>query len=120
VLANASSLLRLFWILLENAIKYTPSPGRIEVTLSHQQANAVVAIKDNGIGIQEKEIPLIFQRFYRTDPSRGQVDGSGLGLAIAKWIADVHHAELTVISAVNEGTTFRVSLQTTRAPQPSM
>jgi signal transduction histidine kinase len=70
VLANASSLLRLFWILLENAIKYTPSPGRIEVTLSHQQANAVVAIKDNGIGIQEKEIPLIFQvRSTREQPS---------------------------------------------------
>jgi heavy metal sensor kinase len=117
VLANASSLSRLFWILLDNAVKYTPSPGHIEVTLSNEQTNVVVAIKDNGIGIQEEEIPLIFQRFYRTDPSRSQVDGSGLGLAIAKWIASVHHADLTVTSAINQGTTFRISLPNMTAPR---
>ncbi len=120
VLANPSSLSRLIWILLDNAVKYTPSHGRIEVTLRHEQANAIVAIKDNGSGIREEEIPLIFQRFYRTDPSRGQVDGSGLGLAIAKWIADVHHTELTVSSALNCGTTFQVSFATAAAPRLSI
>jgi heavy metal sensor kinase len=120
VLADTSSLSRLIWILLDNAVKYTPSHGRIEVTLRHEHASAIVAIKDNGIGISEEEIPLIFQRFYRTDPSRGQVDGSGLGLAIAKWIADVHHTELRVTSALNHGTTFQVSFPTTAVPRPAI
>ena len=109
VLGDFASLRRLFWILLDNAVKYTPSPGRIEVSLSSSAHELVVAVRDNGIGISEKDLPRIFDRFYRADPSRGQIEGSGLGLSIAKWIAEIHRARLSVASAVHSGTTFEVA-----------
>jgi signal transduction histidine kinase len=61
------------------------------------------------MGIAQADLPHIFDRFYRTDPSRSQVEGSGLGLAIAKWIAEMHHAEISVTSAERQGTIFRVA-----------
>lgn len=103
-----ASLRRLVWILLDNAFKYTPSPGRIDVRLSASSREAMVTVCDNGIGIPESALPRIFDRFYRADPSRGQVEGSGLGLSIARWIADTHHANLAVSSKEDAGTTFRV------------
>lgn len=102
------NLRRLFWILLDNALKYTPSPGRIDVSLTATAAEATVAVRDNGIGIPESALPRIFDRFYRADPSRSQVEGSGLGLSIARWIADMHRASLRVSSVENAGTTFSV------------
>lgn len=109
VLGDFASLRRLFWILLDNAVKYTPSPGRIEVSLRSSAGGLVVAVRDNGIGIAKEDLPRIFDRFYRADPSRGQVEGNGLGLSIAKWIADLHRARLSVASAVHSGTTFEVA-----------
>jgi heavy metal sensor kinase len=103
------SLRRLLWILLDNALKYTPAPGQIKVTLS-AAAEATILVSDTGIGIAQSDLPLIFDRFYRADPSRSQVEGSGLGLAIAKWIAEMHHGNLSVMSEENRGTTFRVVL----------
>lgn len=109
VLGDFASLRRLFWILLDNAFKYTPSPGRIDVTLSRSDYEATVMVRDNGLGIRKEDLPRIFDRFYRTDPSRGQVEGSGLGLAIAKWIAEMHGAELSVASEEHAGTAFGVT-----------
>jgi heavy metal sensor kinase len=103
-----SSLRRLMWILLDNAVKYTPVPGRIHVTLSAEAEKVTVSVEDNGIGISATDLPHIFDRFYRADPSRGHVEGSGLGLAIAKWIAEVHHAGISVESKENSGSVFRV------------
>ena len=108
VMGDFPSLHRLLWILLDNALKYTPAPGRIEVTLTAGREEASIAVSDTGIGISESELPYIFDRFYRADPSRSQVEGSGLGLAIAKWIAELHHADLSVVSMENTGTTFRI------------
>lgn len=109
VLGDFASLRRLVWILLDNAFKYTPSPGRIDVKLSTANHEATVTVCDNGIGIPETDLPRIFDRFYRADPSRSQVEGSGLGLSIARWIADTHHAELSVSSVEHTGTTFQVA-----------
>lgn len=103
-----ASLRRLFWILLDNAFKYTPSPGRIDVSLRTSDREALVSVCDDGIGIPEADLPRVFDRFYRGDPSRGQVEGSGLGLSIAKWIADIHHAQLVLSSVEHEGTTVGV------------
>jgi len=64
---------------------------------------------DRGMGIAQSDLPYIFDRFYRADPSRSQVGGSGFGLAIAKWIAEMHHADLSVVSEENKGTTFRIT-----------
>jgi signal transduction histidine kinase len=109
VLGDFQALRRLLWILLDNALKYTKAPGRIEVTLSTEGHQARVLVRDTGSGISESDLPHIFDRFYRADPSRSEIEGSGLGLAIAKWIADMHHAELSVESTEHQGTTFQVA-----------
>jgi heavy metal sensor kinase len=108
VLGNFSSLRRLLWILLDNALKYTPSPGRIDVALSTVSGRPTLTVRDSGIGIAESDLPYIFDRFYRADPSRSQVEGNGLGLAIAKWIADLHQADLSVESERQKGSAFRL------------
>jgi heavy metal sensor kinase len=108
VWGDYSSLQQLLWILLDNALKYTPPPGTIKVTLAAARESVTVAVEDNGIGIPEAELPLIFGRFYRADPSRSQVEGFGLGLSIAMWMASVHGATLSVDSRENEGSIFRI------------
>jgi heavy metal sensor kinase len=110
VLGDFPSLRRLVWILLDNALKYTPAPGMVEVNLSVVSKHAVLLVKDSGIGIAQNDLPHVFDRFYRADPSRSQVEGSGLGLAIAKWIAEMHQADLSVTSTEREGTTFRLTV----------
>jgi heavy metal sensor kinase len=105
---DRSSLRRLVWTLMDNAVKYTPPGGRIELCLETRGSEALVTVRDNGIGIPEEMLSRIFERFFRADPSRAQMEGSGLGLAIAKWIADMHHAVIAVESAEGRGATFRV------------
>jgi two-component system, OmpR family, heavy metal sensor histidine kinase CusS len=106
IAGDRSSLRRLLSILLDNAIKYTPAGGRIDMQLTLEASRAAVSVKDNGIGIPEALLPRIFDRFARADPSRGEVSGTGLGLAIAKWIAGMHDATLSVQSREQEGSTF--------------
>lgn len=110
VMGDSATLRRLLWILLDNAIKYTRAPGRIDVTLTGSPMRATVTVRDSGAGISECDLPHIFDRFYRADPSRSQTEGAGLGLSIAKWIADVHNADLTVTSQLHRGTEFRLEL----------
>lgn len=109
VLGDASALKRLIWILLDNALKYSKPDGTISVRISTVSGQAKIAIHDTGIGISPADLPFVFDRFYRADPSRGLVEGNGLGLAIAKWIADTHQAELSVTSEVGKGTCFTIS-----------
>jgi heavy metal sensor kinase len=113
---DRQSLRRLFWALLDNAVKYTPAGGRVAVEVNRRGAQVVVRIRDSGIGIPKDMLPRIFERFFRADPSRGQAGGTGLGLAIAKWIADAHLAVLSVESGNGDGTVFEVLFQ---APQSS-
>jgi heavy metal sensor kinase len=111
VSGNAALLRRLFLILIDNAVKYTPPEGRISVALETRNSSAVAEIRDNGIGIPPADIPHIFERFYRSDASRSRDSGgTGLGLSIAKWIAEAHKGEISVVSTVGEGSTFRVQL----------
>jgi heavy metal sensor kinase len=108
VWGDYSSLNRLLWTLLDNAAKYTPAPGTIQVRLAVSEEKVTVTVEDNGMGISEADLPHIFGRFYRADPSRSQVEGSGLGLSIARWIADVHHASLLADSKENAGSAFKI------------
>jgi signal transduction histidine kinase len=108
VLGDFQGLRRMLWVLLDNALKYTDSPGQIDVVLSAASRQATLMVRDTGIGIAQTDLPHIFDRFYRADPSRSQVEGTGLGLAIAKWIAEIHHADLSVASEERKGTTFQL------------
>lgn len=108
VVGEETTLRRLMWILLDNALKYTEAGGRIDVDLHATSKMATLTVKDSGMGISEADLPHIFDRFYRADPSRSQIEGTGLGLSIAKWIAEMHHAELTVVSELEKGTEFRL------------
>lgn len=101
-------LRRLIWILLDNAIKYTPHGGCIEVALKRRGRTALLTVTDNGNGIPEKLLPKIFDRFFRIDPSRGEQAGTGLGLAIAKRIAETHGASISARSEQGAGATFEV------------
>jgi heavy metal sensor kinase len=111
VKGDKARLRELFLNLLDNAIKYTPSPGTISVSSRNEGQMAVVAVTDTGIGIPIEEIPLIFERFYRVDKSRSRTDGgSGLGLAICRHIVEAHGGKIEVESRVGEGSTFSVWL----------
>ncbi len=112
IMGDAPSLRRLFWIMLDNAIKYTPAGGQINVRLQMNGNEAKVDIQDNGIGIPQESLSSIFDRFYRVDKARNSSEGSGLGLSIAKWISDMHRGDLSVKSFENIGSTFQVSFGT--------
>ena len=111
VMADPGQLRQLGMILLDNAIKYTPRDGSIRIAVSQVGPFATLTISDTGIGINEEDLPHIFERFYRADRARERDEhGSGLGLAIARWIAEAHHGEIKVESAPGKGTTFTVLL----------
>jgi len=96
--------------LLDNAIKYTPAGGSVEVKVEAASNDAVAfSVKDSGIGISIKDMSRIFDRFYRCDPSRSEV-GTGLGLSFARAIARAHGGDITVASAPNQGSIFTVTL----------
>jgi signal transduction histidine kinase len=103
-------LRRLFFNLIDNAIRYTPSQGEIWISLATGKQYAEVKIRDTGAGMAPEEQEKIFNRFYRVDPSRSQTKGYGLGLAICKSIVELHHGGITVRSALGKGSTFTVTL----------
>ncbi len=104
VLADPGQLRQVLLILLDNAIKYTPSGGKVSISVNRQGGKAALSISDTGIGIEPEVQPHIFERFYRGDQARARDQhGSGLGLAIAKWIVAAHNGELTVTSEPRPG-----------------
>jgi two-component system, OmpR family, sensor kinase len=120
VWGDGDRLRQLLLNLVDNAIKYTPAGGQVALSLSQEDGRARIEVADTGVGIDEKDLPLIFERFYRVDKSRGRVQGgSGLGLSIAKWVAEAHGGYLEVVSKVGEGTTFAVMLPVMKAEKPS-
>ncbi len=106
---NPPALRRLLFILLDNAIKYTPEGGSVTVSV-RGDAPAVLSVEDTGIGIPPDALPHVFERFFRADPSRNRGGGgTGLGLAIARWIAERHHATIEAESKPGAGSVFRVT-----------
>jgi len=109
VVANADALARLLWILIDNAVKHTASPGEISVRLSCAADRALIEVVDQGPGIAPADLPRIFDRFFQADQARAS-EGAGLGLAIAQWIAQTHGGRLTAHNNAVRGATFRVAL----------
>lgn len=108
---DAGWLQRLLLILLDNAIKYTPDGGRIRVSMTRQDATALLAVADTGAGMPADVVPHVFEHFYRADAARSRrTEGAGLGLALAKWIAEQHHATIAVTSQQGVGSTFTVRI----------
>ncbi len=96
--------------LLDNAVKYTLSGGRVVVSIYENRSRQItITVNDTGIGIAPAEIPHIFKRFYRCDQSRSNT-GSGLGLSLAKAIARAHHGNIHVTSSLDQGSTFTLVL----------
>jgi len=111
VKGDEARLRGLFMNVLDNAIKYTLSPGTVSASLRREGQMAVVAIKDTGVGIPAENIPFIFERFYRVDKSRSRAEGgTGLGLAISRHIAEAHGGKIELESQVGSGSTFSVWL----------
>ncbi|MBI3981084.1 HAMP domain-containing histidine kinase [Candidatus Microgenomates bacterium] len=112
VRGNKYSLIDLFSIILDNAIKYSTKNSRITIKVEERDGFAEIVIRDQGIGISAKDLPHIFDRFYRSNTARSKslVNGYGLGLAIAREITQIHHGSIKVLESSKKGTTFAIYL----------
>lgn len=116
VLGDSQQLSQVFANLIENAVKFTPEGGRVDVRAREDGAHLVVEVADTGVGIPDEDKDRIFERFFRVrQPGTEHISGSGLGLSLVKAIVDAHGGRVTVESAVGVGSTFRVSLPITEA-----
>jgi heavy metal sensor kinase len=111
VIGDADRLKQLLLNLVTNALKYTPAGGQVTLSMGRQDQQVWVSVADTGIGIPAKDLPHIFDRFYRVDKARSRMaGGTGLGLSIARWIADAHGGQLSVVSEESKGSTFTITL----------
>jgi heavy metal sensor kinase len=114
---DKTKLQQLFSNLIDNAIKYTPSGGKINLSLEYHSHQAEVTVKDSGIGIIESELPHIFDRFYRVEKSRSKATGgTGLGLSICKWIVEAHQGKIKAESEPGKGSIFTIILPIQQSP----
>jgi len=114
---NEESLEEMLLIFLDNAVKYTPSGGKVTVETRSDKRWLEIKVKDTGIGIAKEDLPHIFDRFYRADQSRarshlGEIGGFGLGLSLARKIIEIHKGTVEVASVLGKGTTFTIKLPT--------
>ncbi len=111
VLADQGQLEQVLLNLLDNAIKYTPDGGEVAIRVTQADTGIRISVSDSGIGIPAKDLPRIFERFYRVDEGRSREQGgTGLGLAIVKHIVQLHGGEISVSSEAGKGSTFTVQL----------
>lgn len=116
VVGDKERIRQLLYILLDNAIKYTPNGGEIKLLLARVENAVEISVQDTGIGIKEEERERIFDRFFRTDKARSrQAGGHGLGLSIAKWIVEAHGGTIHVESELGKGSAFIVKIPVRRA-----
>jgi len=111
IMGNRDRLLQVFVNVVSNAFKYTDNGGSINIRLQKNHGNAVCVVEDTGMGIAEKDIPFIFNRFYRGDESRSrETGGAGIGLSIAKSVISAHGGDIKVTSTIGEGTQISIIL----------
>lgn len=111
IYGDEAKLEKLLLNIIRNAIKYTEPKGRIKIWSENDKQQARIFVADNGIGIPEKDLPYIFERFYRVSRSRSRDQGgTGLGLSIAKWIIEAHGGRIDVESVFGKGSKFIINL----------
>ncbi len=108
VTGDKDKLKQVFINLLSNALKFTEPDGRVLIYIYANDHSVTVELKDNGMGIKKEDIPFIFERLYRGDKSRNQIEGTGIGLTIVMKILQLHHAKIDVDSEEGVGTTFKI------------
>ena len=107
LVGNEPAIRRLVLVLLDNAVKYSRTGGQVSIALDKKGENIQLNVSDSGPGINQKELPFIFDRFYRSSEAREiNPDGSGLGLSLAAGIAQGHNAEIAVTHSSEQGSTF--------------
>lgn len=111
IIADKDGIEQVILNIISNSIKYTPENGHIDVIAKKQDKNVIITIKDNGIGIPDKDKERIFERFYRVDKARSrELGGTGLGLSIAKQIIEAHNGQIILRSKYEEGTEVDIIL----------
>lgn len=118
VLADTFQMERVLANLVDNALRFTPRSGKVDVSVERYGETVVFAVRDTGDGIPPEHLPHIFERFYKVDRARRD-PGTGLGLAIAKHTVRAHGGEIWAESALGKGSTFRFSLPVSDMPRPS-
>jgi len=111
VAADIRLIERVLVNLIDNALRHSPSGGRVSLICVADGADVLVSVTDTGPGIAAAELTHIFERFYRPPTTADLAEGAGLGLAIAKRILDLHRATLSVVSEPSEGASFRFTLR---------
>ena len=106
--ADKDKLKQVFINLITNSLKFAGNADNVLIDLSSDNKNIIVKLQDNGIGIKKEDLPFVFERLYRGDKSRHEVEGSGIGLTIVKSILDLHLATIELESKEREGTLFTV------------
>ena len=110
-LADADKIKQVMENLIDNAVKYTPEAGTININVISGEKDVSISVEDNGSGIPQEDLPRIFERFYRVEKDRSrEKGGSGLGLSIVKHILELHNIQIKVESEVNKGTKFEFAL----------
>ncbi len=105
--------------LVDNAVKYSPPNTHVRVSAESREGEVVIAVTDQGRGIEAEHLPRVFERFYRTDKARSRaIGGTGLGLSIVKHVAEAHEGQVSVESAPGRGSTFRIHLPALAASTP--
>jgi signal transduction histidine kinase len=114
--ADREKLKQVILNLFNNAVKYTPPGGKIDVNLSANDYEEIIKIADTGIGIPTDSLPFIFDKFYRVTNADLESKGTGLGLAISQRIIEAHQGRIEVESKLGNGSTFTVFLPLTQNP----
>ncbi|MFA9557498.1 ATP-binding protein [Evansella sp. AB-rgal1] len=111
IYADRDKMSQMLMNFISNAIKFSPNGGTVELSIQEQNSNVILEIKDEGIGIPEREVPKLFHKFYRVDNSSMRlIGGTGLGLAICREIVGAHDGKIEVYSELGKGTTFVIHL----------
>ena len=109
ILGDSDKIKQVIINLLSNAVKFTEEQGEINITLKETDEKVILEIKDSGIGISEEDLPYIFERLYRGDKSRHEIEGTGIGLTIVRNILNLHKATIEVESKEGKGSVVNVN-----------